>query len=129
MLIKGSENNADITNLGTWYHDFAEGRIFRAWFIKPMFTPYEIDLKARDESYLEDTKCTFIIINSFIELPDGDALVEYKVVYDLQDKEDREKENYSYRKLSEMQLSYYEDDQSLFDDDYEDDEEESEEEN
>ena len=65
-----------MTDFETWVHDY-EGRVYRYWVYKRMFTPLEVEKKYTDETYYEDNECEFGMIYEAIELPDGDILIGF----------------------------------------------------
>lgn len=72
--------------------------IFRLWELKPMFTPYEQEIKSEFQSIYKDETCKKVYIRDAIELPDGDILMA------VQDCE-IEQEYIEYFKLSQIDLA------------------------
>lgn len=72
--------------------------IFRLWELKPMFTPYEQEMKSEYQSIYTDEICKKVYIKDALDLPDGDVLL---AVQDC----DIEEEYIEYYKLSKISLA------------------------
>lgn len=98
------------TDMETWFLDNSD-RIYRFVVYKKLFTPYEQDKKFSDESQFEDTYYRFGFIEEAIELGQGEWLLGFREVID------GEVCSYiSYFKLSDIQLSFFEQDQGMLSD-------------
>lgn len=98
------------TDMETWFLDNSD-RIYRFVVYKKLFTPYEQDKKFSDESQFEDTNYRFGFIEEAIELGQGEWLLGFREVID------GELCSYiSYFKLSDIQLSLFEQDQGMLSD-------------
>lgn len=98
------------TDMETWFLDNSD-RIYRFVVYKKLFTPYEQDKKFSDESQFEDTHYRFGLIEEAIELGQGEWLLGFREVID------GEVCSYiSYFKLSDIQLSFFEQDQGMLSD-------------
>lgn len=98
------------TDMETWFLDNSD-RIYRFVVYKKLFTPYEQDKKFSDESQFEDTHYRFGFIEEVIELGQGEWLLGFREVID------GEVCSYiSYFKLSDIQLSFFEQDQGMLSD-------------
>lgn len=80
-----------------------EGKIFRVWVFKRMFTPYEQEKKYSDETPYVDDSATFVTIQEAIPLPDGDVLLGFR---DIAFGDDGSKPWIFYYKLSELRVEY-----------------------
>lgn len=109
-----------ITDFETWLLDVGFDRTFRLLeYRRPGdWTPYEIEKKYIDESHYKDNHYTFIKIKEAIELPNGDFLIGYIDVSDVEDfwDFDDEKERVNYRKLSEIELCWNPEDDMKYED-------------
>ena len=97
-----------ITDMETWLSDYGD-RLYRYLVYKKMFTPYEQQKAFSDESIFEDDHYELCKIEEAIDLGNGDWLLGLR---DL----DYDGSVYGiihYYKLSEIQLSYFENDQSI----------------
>jgi hypothetical protein len=105
-----------MTDFETFMHDYADGRIFRYYRYKEIFTPYEQENKFSDESIYENGGyANFCYIRQAIELPDGDILLKLEHTHDPEDNvlyEDDEEQPvmYVYEKLSNIKLEEYAED-------------------
>ena len=98
------------TDMETWFLDNSD-RIYRFVVYKKLFTPYEQDKKFSDESQFEDTNYRFGFIEEAIELGQGEWLLGFREVID------GEVCSYiSYFKFSDIQLSFFEQDQGMLSD-------------
>ena len=98
------------TDMETWFSDNSD-RIYRFVVYKKLFTPYEQDKKFSDESQFEDTHYRFGFIEEVIEFGQGEWLLGFREVID------GEVCSYiSYFKLSDIQLSFFEQDQGMLSD-------------
>lgn len=98
------------TDMETWFLDNSD-RIYRFVVYKKLFTPYEQDKKFSDESQFEDIHYRFGFIEEAIELGQGEWLLGFREVID------GEVCSYiSYFKLSDIQLSFFEQDQGMLSD-------------
>ena len=70
---------------------------FRYWVHKMGFTPYELDNKFEDQSWLEDDECTYGYIVDYVILPDNDILLGLS--------ENKDGDYIDYYKLSEIDLA------------------------
>ena len=98
------------TDMETWFLDNSD-RIYRFVVYKKLFTPYEQDKKFSDESQFEDAHYRFGFIEEAIELGQGEWLLGFCEVID------GEVCSYiSYFKLSDIQLSFFEQDKGMISD-------------
>ena len=99
------------TDMESWLID-NDGRVFRFWVFKKMFTPYEQQAAFVDESVYEDTHCSFGVIDEAVDL-DGDWLLGLRIVDEETVGEDELSfwPGVNYYRLSEIRLSYFEADQ------------------
>lgn len=97
----------------TWFCDNSD-RIYRFVVYKKLFTPYEQDKKFSDESQFEDTRYRFGFIEESIELGNGEWLLGFREVI-----EGEVCSYISYFKLSDIQLSYFEQDKDMLSNDEE----------
>lgn len=95
------------TDMETWWLDNHE-RIYRFVVYKKLFTPYEQEHKFMDESQFEDISYRFAFIEEAVELGNGEWLLGFREVI-----EDEVCNYISYFKLSDIQLSYFEQDQNM----------------
>lgn len=105
-----------MTDFETWLNDFGYDHILRMLKLrKPgQYTPYEMSKKFIDESLYESDEYTFIQIKEAIELPDKDILLGFREVYNRESiEEEWNKSNIEYRKLSEVHLSYFPEDDDI----------------
>ena len=93
----------------TWFSDNSD-RIYRFMVYKKLFTPYEQEQKFSDESQFEDTHYRFGFIEEAIELGYGEWLLGLREIID------GEVYDINYFKLSDIQLSYFEQDQNMLSD-------------
>ena len=98
------------TDMETWFCDNSD-RIYRFVVYKKLFTPYEQDKKFSDESQFEDNHFRFGFIEEAIELGQGEWLLGFREVI-----EGEVCSYISYFKLSDIQLSYFEQDQDILSD-------------
>ena len=78
------------------------------------FTPYEIENKFVDQSLYVDARYEQIQIKEAILLPDNDILIGYRTVYDFDSlRRDWDGSPIYYKKLSDIELSYFPKDQLL----------------
>ena len=102
-----------MTDFTTWLLD-NNGRIYRYWVYKRMFTPAEQEAKWSDQSCYECDECFYGRIEEAVELPDGDVLIGFaSPACDGT----RHEGALEYYKLSEIQLAYYPADAEDFYDD------------
>ena len=94
------------TDMETWLSDNSD-RIYRFMVYKKLFTPYEQEQKFSDESQFEDTHYRFGFIEEAIELGHGEWLLGLREIID------GEVYDINYFKLSDIQLSYFEQDQNM----------------
>lgn len=97
-------------NFETWLNDFGHNHILRMLEIRRpgQYTPYEMDKKFKDESLYIDCHYRHIQIKEAIELPDKDILIGFREVFDIEDIEEPwEKSIIYYKKLSEIELTYF----------------------
>lgn len=90
----------------TDFNDFCEinaDTVFRYWIYRRMYTPFEKEKKYSDETWYEDSFCTFAHIGNVIALPDGDYLIEFLVVDEDMNYWGRKQ----YCKLSEIRLEQF----------------------
>ena len=95
------------TDMETWFLDNSD-RIYRFVVYKKLFTPYEQDKKFMDESQFEDAHYRFGFIEEAIELGNGEWLLGFREVV-----EEEVCDYIRYFKLSDIQLSYFEQDQNM----------------
>lgn len=98
------------TDMDTWFLDNSD-RIYRFVVYKKLFTPYEQDKKFSDESQFEDNHYRFGLIEEVIELGQGEWLLGFREVIDCE-----VCSCISYFKLSDIQLSFFEQDQGMLSD-------------
>lgn len=65
-----------VTDFTTWLLD-NDGRIYRYWVYKRMFTPAEQEAKWSDQTCFEEDECYYGRIEEDVELPDGDVLLGF----------------------------------------------------
>lgn len=95
------------TDMETWHLDNSD-RIYRFVVYKKLFTPYEQEQKFVDESQFEDTHYRFGLIEEAIDLGHGEWMIGLREVCD------GECLGFiSYFKLSDIQLSYFDQDQDM----------------
>ena len=97
------------TDMETWFSDNSD-RIYRFVVYKKLFTPYEQEHKFMDESQFEDTHFRFGFIEEAIELGNGEWLLGFREIID------GDVCDINYFKLSDIQLSYFEQDQNMLSD-------------
>ena len=97
------------TDMETWLSDNSD-RIYRFMVYKKLFTPYEQEQKFSDESQFEDTHYRFGFIEEAIELGHDEWLLGLREIID------GEVYDINYFKLSDIQLSYFEQDQNMLSD-------------
>lgn len=103
------------TDFETFIRDVGYERIFRMLELRRVgdWTPFEMEKKYMDQDQYVSNHYTFIKIIEVIELLNKDYLIGYKEVIDLDQYLDDEKWNDApihYRKLSQMELSFFPDD-------------------
>lgn len=112
-----------ITDLETWMLDVGQDRIFRMLELRRVgdWTPKEIEEKYIDQDQYVDNHYSFIKIVEVIELPDKDVLLGYKELYEHEDLTGKELEDLPiyYKKLSQIELSYFPCDEHFFSDELE----------
>lgn len=96
-----------VTDMETWLLD-NDSRIYRFLVYKKMFTPYEQERKFMDESQFEDVHFRFAFIEEVVELGHGEWLLGFREIIDGDTCT-----HLDYYKLSDIQLSYFEDDQNM----------------
>lgn len=85
-----------------------QGKAFRYWIYRKMYTPREVDGKYKDESFYEDPYCKIAYITECVNLPDGDILIGF---LDAEMAGDCKCfNNIQYCKLSEIRMEMYEGD-------------------
>ena len=97
-----------ITDMETWLCDYGD-RLYRYLVYKKMFTPYEQQKAFSDESIFEDDLYQPCRIEEAIDLGNGDWLLGLRHL-------DEDGNTYGvihYYKLSEIRLTYFENDQSI----------------
>lgn len=104
-----------MTDFETWLYDFGYDVIFRMIELRNswQYTPYEIKMDHTSLSLKNiNNDYTYIQILEVIELPDKNILIGYKVINCKDDlfKNDDKVPRY-YRKLSDIKLSYFPEDQ------------------
>ena len=70
---------------------------FRYWAHKMGFTPYELEQKFQDQSWLENDECMYGYIVDHVVLPDNDVMIGLS--------ENKDDEYISYYKLSAVDLA------------------------
>lgn len=95
-----------MTDLETFMLDDGFDRIFRMYIFKRMFTPYEREKAYMDETVYTSSEPKFVKIREVIELPDKDVLLGYQEIFCWDDL-DEGNPRIDYKKLSEIELSYY----------------------
>lgn len=103
------------TDFETFIRDVGYERIFRMLELRRVgdWTPFEMEKKYMDQDQYVSDHYTFIKIVEVIELPDKDYLIGFKVIFDWNQYSDDEewiRIPIHYRKLSQMELSFYPDD-------------------
>lgn len=98
-----------ITDLETFMMD-NDNRIFRFLVYRKMFTPYEQDLKAEDETFYEDPYYSLALLEEAIDLGYGEWLLGFRLIDDCSGEVF---DTVEYYKLDEIRLSYFEQDQNL----------------
>lgn len=88
----------------TFIHDM-DGRIFRYWVYRRMFTPAETEHKYIDQGFYEDSTCSFGLIKECVALADKDYLIGFQDV-DVDDMTVRLYPHISYFKLSEIRMGF-----------------------
>ena len=96
-----------ITDMETWFLD-NRNRIYRFVVYKKLFTPYEQDKKFVGESQFEDIHYRFCFIEEAVELGHGECLLGLREIID-----NEVCEYIHYYRLSDIQLSYFEQDQNM----------------
>ena len=96
------------TDMETWFLDNSD-RIYRFLVYKKLFTPYEQDKKFMDESQFEDIHYRFGFIEEAIDLGHGQWLIGFREIVD-----GGVCGYISYFRLSDIQMSYFEQDQHMF---------------
>lgn len=97
-----------ITDMETWLRDLGE-RIYRYGIYKKLFTPYEQRECFTDESLYEDGSYSLCRIVEAIDIGHGDWLLGLQEIFD----DGLIFKNIRYVRLSEIRLSYREEDQNL----------------
>ena len=109
-----------IMDFETWLLDVGFDRTFRLLEYRRLgdWTPYEIEKKYIDESHYKDNHYILIKIKEAIELPNGDFLIGYIDVSDVEDfwNFDDKNEWINYRKLSEIELCWNPEDDKYLED-------------
>ena len=103
-----------MTDFETWLLDFGYEHILRMLEIRRpgQYTPYEVEHKYMEQSLYKNTYYSHIETKEAIELPDKDVLIGYREICDWEDREKPMEESViQYRKLSEIELSYFPQDQ------------------
>ena len=95
-----------ITDLETFMLDYGGDRIFRMLKLRRVgdWTPREMKEKYIDQDQYESNIYTLIKIVEVIELPDKDVLIGYKEVEYSDDNDDAP---IYYKKLSQIELSFF----------------------
>lgn len=95
-----------MTDFETWMLDFGQDHIFRMLeYRRPgEWTPLELSQKYTDQSRYVSDFFQKIIIKEAIELPDKDILIGYISIEDIDD--DNEEAWITYKKLSQIELTY-----------------------
>lgn len=109
-----------VTDLGTFMLDESDDRIFRFLVYRKLYTPYEMELKAIDESVFEDSYYRFAYLREAIDLGYGEWLLGFDLIDECTGEPFGEIE---YHKLSDIQLTCFECDQDIPSREAEDDEE------
>lgn len=104
------------TDMETWFCDNSD-RIYRFVVYKKLFTPYEQEHKFMDESQFEDISYRFGFIEEAVELGNGEWLLGFREIIDGE-----VCECVHYYRLSDIQLSYFEQDQDMLNEEEEEDE-------
>ena len=101
-----------MTDMDTFIAD-SQGKIFRIYKYKRVYTPYEQEQKYSDESEYENGGyAEFVFIKQAIELPDGDVLLKLEKTYKpsddfIFDEYDKKYKSYRYEKLSDIVIEEY----------------------
>lgn len=105
----------DFTNFATWFLYSAKNRVFRMWEFRRIgdWTPLELESKYMDQSQYKSDYCQLVSIKEAIELPDKDILLGLRFLYEGDDIHDAHY-GIEYRRLSQIQLSYYPEDTEAF---------------
>ena len=95
-----------MTDFETWMLDFGQDHIFRMLeYRRPgEWTPLELSQKYTDQSRYVSDFFQKIIIKEAIELPDKDILIGYISIEDIDD--NNEEACITYKKLSQIELTY-----------------------
>lgn len=103
-----------MTDFDTWLQDFGYYHILRMLELRRpgQYTPYEMEQKFSDESLYRSNFYIKIRIKEAIELPNGDVLIGYNEV-DEDDDRDADKLVVYYKRLSEIELTYFPDDDNI----------------
>lgn len=104
------------TDMETWWLDNHE-HIHRFVVYKKLFTPYEQEHKFMDEGQFESISYRYGFIEEAVELGNGDWLLGFREIIDSE-----VCKYICYYRLSDIQLSYFEQDQDMLSDECEDDE-------
>lgn len=88
-----------MTDFTTWMLD-NDGRLYRYWVYRRIWTPYEQEQKFTDESFFESEECEEGFLREAVELPDGDILLGFQPPFF------NEGEYLEYYRLSEIHLVY-----------------------
>ena len=107
-----------MTDFETWLLDDGYERIFRylKYRLPGQFTPEEMEKKYSDQQleYI-DTHYEYMKIETAIELPDSDVLLEFHPCFKYEDGEFEILDHLRYLKLSQIELLYVPEDQALDD--------------
>ena len=95
------------TDMETWWLDNND-RIYRFVVYKKLFTPYEQEHKFMDESQFEDISYRYGFIEEAIELGNGEWLLGFREIIDYE-----VCKYIHYYRLSDIQLSYFGQDQDM----------------
>lgn len=103
------------TDFETFIRNVGYERIFRMLELRRVgdWTPFEMEKKYMDQDQYVSNHYTFIKIVEVIELPDKDYIIGYKVIFDWRQYSNDEewiRTPIHYKKLSQMELSFYPDD-------------------
>ena len=97
----------------TWLQECGYSRIFRMLEYRRVgdWTPYEIEKKFVDQFTFKDTHYAYVKIKEAVKLPDDDVLLGVQFINDSESLDDADPQ-INYRKLSQIELSYFPNDQN-----------------
>lgn len=84
-------------------NDF-NGKVFRMWKYKRMFTPREQEHKYIDQSEFVDDECEFVFINGFYNMC-GKTFVDYTPIY-MEKNEENDNEYHEFEDIDYIHLAF-----------------------